>query len=174
MDHLGSAASDQARRAAGRLGDLVYENPFAFAAVGLAVGAAVGFLLPETRRENELMGETRDTLLDKAKATATDAMKRVQHVAEAATDAATEEAQRQNLTVASLSGQAAQQGRSLLDKAERVVESAAAAGKEEAKRYGQSPESSRPPGSERAPGVSTGSSTAAPAKPETRQEGCGP
>jgi len=122
---------------------MVYENPFAVAAVGVAVGAALGFLIPETRREEELMGEARDTLLDKAKATASDTMERVKRVAEAAKGAATQEAHKQDLTAEGLSRQAgavAELGKSLMDKVEGTVTSAAGAAREEAKRQGLSSE----------------------------------
>lgn len=42
------------------------ENPLALGACALAVGLAVGLLLPSTRREDELMGEHRDTLMEQA------------------------------------------------------------------------------------------------------------
>ncbi len=143
MGSIGMAAAGQARQAAHRAGDMVYENPFAVAAVGVAMGAAIGFLIPETRREGELMGELRDTMLDKAKATASDTMERAKRVAEAAKDAATQEAQKQNLSAESLSRQAgavAELGKSLMDKVEDTVTSAAGAAREEAKRQGLSSE----------------------------------
>ena len=43
------------------------ENPLALGACALAAGLAIGLLLPSTRREDELMGEHRDSLLDQAK-----------------------------------------------------------------------------------------------------------
>ena len=43
------------------------DNPLALGACALAAGLAIGLLLPSTRREDELMGEHRDSLLDQAK-----------------------------------------------------------------------------------------------------------
>jgi ElaB/YqjD/DUF883 family membrane-anchored ribosome-binding protein/uncharacterized protein YdhG (YjbR/CyaY superfamily) len=48
----------------------IEENPLAVGAVALAIGAAVGFSLPSTRYEGELMGEARQNLLQKAQDTA--------------------------------------------------------------------------------------------------------
>jgi hypothetical protein len=101
-------------------------------------------------------------------------MERVQRVAEAAKDAATDEAHRQNLSAASLSGQAgaaAELSKSLMDKAEDVVVSAADAAREEAKKQGLTAESAttktstgieeegKTPGD--LPGTTSASSTAA-------------
>ena len=90
-----SGAGDVAHRAYDRLGEYgtmaydkydeyIEENPLAVGAVALAVGAAVGFALPSTRYEGELMGEAREnvmqrvqdaagTFVDKAKHAATEA-----------------------------------------------------------------------------------------------------
>ena len=69
--------------AAGRrsLPAALYENPLAVGAVALALGTAVGFTLPQTRRENELLGEARDTLIDRAQAVAQDTLEKVRQVA---------------------------------------------------------------------------------------------
>ena len=42
------------------------ENPLAVGAVALALGAAVGFAIPSTRYEDQLLGETRARLVDQA------------------------------------------------------------------------------------------------------------
>jgi len=41
------------------------ENPLAIGAVALAVGAAIGFSIPSTAYENELVGEVRENLMSK-------------------------------------------------------------------------------------------------------------
>ena len=46
------------------------ENPLAVGAVALAVGAAVGFAIPATRYEGELLGDAREQLMTKAQSTA--------------------------------------------------------------------------------------------------------
>jgi len=60
----------------------IRENPLAAAAVAAAVGATIGLALPETERENQLMGEARDSVVDRAKEAARDAAERVQDTAE--------------------------------------------------------------------------------------------
>jgi hypothetical protein len=47
----------------------------------MAIGAAVGMALPESRREQELMGDTRDRLFDRAQAMAGDAVDRAKQTA---------------------------------------------------------------------------------------------
>lgn len=44
------------------------ENPLALGAGALIAGLCLGLLLPSTQRENELLGETRDSLMDQARA----------------------------------------------------------------------------------------------------------
>ena len=59
-------ASDARRYAA----DSYEENPLSGVLLGVAAGALLGLLLPRTRRENELLGETRDRLADAARSAA--------------------------------------------------------------------------------------------------------
>ncbi len=56
----------RARAAASRLAD---EQPLVLAALGVAVGAMIGALLPSTRREDAWMGDKRDELLGSARGT---------------------------------------------------------------------------------------------------------
>lgn len=79
------------------------ENPLAVGAAALAVGAVVGMVLPGTEKENELLGSTRDNLIDDASAMAKQTLHRAQSVAEqtaqVAAKEAKREAQKQNLTL---------------------------------------------------------------------------
>jgi ElaB/YqjD/DUF883 family membrane-anchored ribosome-binding protein len=84
--YLADQAQRQTRYAGERLQDALEDNPLAVGAVALALGAAVGFSLPLTNKENQLMGEARDTLVDKAQTLAQDTMQTVQRVAERVTD----------------------------------------------------------------------------------------
>ncbi|HLH26867.1 MAG TPA: DUF3618 domain-containing protein [Chloroflexota bacterium] len=108
MDQLGDQVgdmTDQAQyyveRAQGQLERMVQDNPLAVGAVALAVGAAVGMAVPETRRERELMGDTRDAFMERAQDVVQDATEKVQRVAQeagsAAQDAAKKEAKDQGL-----------------------------------------------------------------------------
>lgn len=49
-----------------RLVTTMHDNPLAVGAAVLALGTAVGLLIPRTNREDELMGAARDHLLEKA------------------------------------------------------------------------------------------------------------
>jgi len=69
----------------------IEENPLAVGAVALALGAAVGFAIPLTQKENEYMGEYRDNILEKAQETAQDALGTVKQMATEAQKAITDE-----------------------------------------------------------------------------------
>ncbi|MGZ3558651.1 MAG: hypothetical protein ACXU97_06025 [Thermodesulfobacteriota bacterium] len=61
------------------------------------IGLAVGFSIPETRSEHELMGETKDKLLSRAKELARGKMEKVEHVAMEAKRSAVEKAKEEGL-----------------------------------------------------------------------------
>lgn len=94
---VGERARYQARQAATVVQQNVEENPLAVGAVALAVGAALGFLLPETQKEHELMGEARDRIMDRAQTTAQQVGQKVQNVAREAVDTMKTQAQDQGL-----------------------------------------------------------------------------
>jgi ElaB/YqjD/DUF883 family membrane-anchored ribosome-binding protein len=87
-----SDAADSVRRTARRsqnqLQRMVRENPLLVGAGALMLGAAFGLAVPETETENEWMGETRDTLVGRARDLARDAADRVQDAAGSVADAA--------------------------------------------------------------------------------------
>jgi ElaB/YqjD/DUF883 family membrane-anchored ribosome-binding protein len=62
------------RRMSGDLGRLFRQNPIAFGVAAAAVGVAIGLSVPETETENELLGDTRDALVDRARDAASSAM----------------------------------------------------------------------------------------------------
>jgi ElaB/YqjD/DUF883 family membrane-anchored ribosome-binding protein len=66
---IGSRAKDQGRRARGGLERLVEDSPLAVAAGVAALGMAFGLLVPETEREQRLMGPARDDLVQRAQGT---------------------------------------------------------------------------------------------------------
>jgi hypothetical protein len=72
--------------------DTAESNPLGLAIGGLAVGFLVGTLLPQTRVENERMGEMSDRLIDAAKDTAGEAVERGKQVAEDAVSVAVDTA----------------------------------------------------------------------------------
>jgi ElaB/YqjD/DUF883 family membrane-anchored ribosome-binding protein len=58
------------------------ETPWVGAAVAIALGAAAGLAIPGTRREQDLLGETRDDLVDRAKEIGREKLQAVRRVAE--------------------------------------------------------------------------------------------
>lgn len=71
-------AGHQLHRAEETLEGAFDDNPMAFGAVALAVGAAVGLALPHTTKEDEWMGPTKEALLERAQTAAQDAIHRVE------------------------------------------------------------------------------------------------
>jgi hypothetical protein len=69
------------RRAAGQFQRAIRMNPLAASAIAAGVGAVIGFALPETERENEWMGQSRDAVVDRAQDMALDAAERVKDAA---------------------------------------------------------------------------------------------
>lgn len=66
---------------ASQLQRLLQRNPLVMGAVAATLGIAVGLAIPETERENRLMGETRDNLADKAKDAAHGAVDKAKQLA---------------------------------------------------------------------------------------------
>lgn len=101
------------------------QKPFAIGMAALAAGVAAGLTVPSTRKENELMGETRDRLLDQAKGLGREAVDKGRQVARAATDVVKTEVDRQGLRPAAIAEKVRTIGReaeqALKAEAERVV-----------------------------------------------------
>ena len=84
---IGPEVPRQARRVEQQAERTFLDNPLAVGAAVLAVGAVVGLSLPRSRREDQLMGETRDRLLQGAQGAAHDAAIAVRHLGEEAASA---------------------------------------------------------------------------------------
>jgi ElaB/YqjD/DUF883 family membrane-anchored ribosome-binding protein len=84
---------NKAKARAGEVGTQAYdmydhyleENPLAVGAVALALGAAVGFAIPSTRYEAELMGDARNQLMEKAQGHASNLLDQAKQVVTEAT-----------------------------------------------------------------------------------------
>lgn len=83
--HVSSATMRKSGEVKNFFSRAMQESPLVLGAVVLLLGIAAGLLLPGTRRENELMGETRDNLLDKAQEVVSEIKETVQSVATTAT-----------------------------------------------------------------------------------------
>ncbi|HEX6241239.1 MAG TPA: hypothetical protein VFZ61_10115 [Polyangiales bacterium] len=84
--HLGDQAASYGRKAYGAVGragtramKLSGDNPLVTGLVALMLGATAGLLLPATRRENRLLGGSRDRLLHAAQQSATQLKETAQH-----------------------------------------------------------------------------------------------
>jgi hypothetical protein len=97
------------------------KRPFAIGIAALAAGVAAGLTVPSSRKEKELMGETRDRLLDQAKGLTRDALDMGRQVARVATETVRTEAERQGLTASDV----AQRVRTVAREAEEAVKSEA-------------------------------------------------
>ena len=135
--HAGSQARRAARRTsagAARAGrsvqrsflDLIEEQPLVVGTIGVAVGAAIGALLPPTRTEDRWVGPARDRVRDEAARVGREQYEKASHVAEKAYESAREEADAQGLTP--------QQDRTVAERVEEVAKSAADAARSQAAR----------------------------------------
>lgn len=70
-----------ARKARNQMQRMLRENPLMIGAAAIVVGAAVGMTLPETERENQLMGEARDSVVEGVQEKVRDTAERVQRAA---------------------------------------------------------------------------------------------
>lgn len=94
----GEQAQQQAQRAKSGFQQTLQESPLALGALAFGVGAAFGFSMPGSRKEDELMGEKRDQLANQAQQKIDETQQRAQRVAEQARSTAEEEANRQDLS----------------------------------------------------------------------------
>jgi ElaB/YqjD/DUF883 family membrane-anchored ribosome-binding protein len=76
---------ESARHTAQRVETSYNESPIGMGAVALAIGLAIGYSLPATRREARMMGDSRDKLVDKARERVADARERIEGAVERAT-----------------------------------------------------------------------------------------
>lgn len=124
-----SHAADTASRAASYLQD----QPLLLGALGVSVGALLAAVLPPTRTEDQLMGEVRDNLRDRAGSVAGAALASGMRVADEAIAAGTETARREGLTgseATDVAGRAAGKVADAASSAERVIEDGLRAGRD--------------------------------------------
>ena len=81
---------DTTWRAGTRMRRLLHENPLLVAAAAMLTGAAFGRALPQTEKENDLMGEARDQVVDRVQGAAREAADNVRDLANAVQQVATQ------------------------------------------------------------------------------------
>ena len=81
MHDTRNTARQTVRKTQNQLQRMLRDNPLLVGAAAVLAGAAVGASLPETERENQLMGEARDSMVDRAQEAARDAANTVKEVA---------------------------------------------------------------------------------------------
>jgi len=92
VGEISHRSQEQYYRAKDGVNRMVDEQPLMIGVLGLAAGALLGAMLPSTRREDEMMGSTRDDLLDKAKEAASEQAERVKESAKHVAEVVKEEA----------------------------------------------------------------------------------
>jgi len=115
-----AAAKAQVQHTARQVGGFFDRNPLSLVALGVVAGAALGTTLPETRREQRLMGETSDRLKRQARETLHEKTQQTKETVAAARDAAVDEAQAQGLSAQGVR----QEGEALREKVSKVAQAA--------------------------------------------------
>jgi ElaB/YqjD/DUF883 family membrane-anchored ribosome-binding protein len=85
---LAQSTADAVTDAASNLNRMAHEQPLLVAGIGLALGLAIGAVVPMSELENRLMGEPSDKLKDSAEEFASEGYEKVKAVAEDALEAA--------------------------------------------------------------------------------------
>ncbi len=121
--------AQKARNLADSASDLFQREPLATAAVGLAIGALIGTLLPHTRTEDEQMGALSDSVKAQAKDLAAEGYEQAKEVAGETYSAAKKEADKQGLNPSDVDTSELH----LADRVGSVIKSAARAGEDAAR-----------------------------------------
>ena len=89
--HAADVARRKAWQARQQSRDFLRDSPLVAGLAAIAFGAMIAAAIPETDKEDELLGETRDRLMDRGKDLAREGINKAKHVAEAATETAKNE-----------------------------------------------------------------------------------
>ena len=88
---LAMEARSRAFQARTQTRDVLRDTPLVAGIAAIALGAIVAAVIPETQKEDQLLGETRDRLLDRGKELAREGVEKAKHVAQAAKESAKQE-----------------------------------------------------------------------------------
>jgi ElaB/YqjD/DUF883 family membrane-anchored ribosome-binding protein len=75
-------AQYRAERVGSRFGEIMEDNPLLIGAAAAALGAVIGFAFPSSEKENQIFGEKRDQLMDRAQEVVGEKVQQVQQVAQ--------------------------------------------------------------------------------------------
>ncbi|WNM62601.1 DUF3618 domain-containing protein [Candidatus Nitrospira neomarina] len=89
-DEIREHTREQGERMKVEVSRYIQESPLAIGAMAFAIGTAIGLSLPRSEKEDQWMGETRDRLLQEAKATAKEIMPMAKEAVSEAQRAASE------------------------------------------------------------------------------------
>lgn len=87
-----------AQKATNQLEQMIQDNPLVVGGVALVLGAVIGMMLPATQKENQLLGNVHDSLMEKAGDAVQQTFDKVTNVAGEVTNTVKEEAKNQGLT----------------------------------------------------------------------------
>jgi hypothetical protein len=109
-------------RGRAQLARTVDEHPLVTSVAFLALGVLTSFLVPETDRENQWLGETAEKVRRRAKEKGEDLLDRGKHVVEATVEAAKREAAEQGLTPQGLKESAKEVAKEAKEAARRTAQ----------------------------------------------------
>ncbi|RUX71810.1 DUF3618 domain-containing protein [Mesorhizobium sp. M7A.F.Ca.US.005.03.1.1] len=116
-----SVTGDMAAKAARSAQDLLENQPLAIAAAGLAIGAAIGAMLPHTATEDEQLGAYGEKLRDTAETMLDRGLDEAKQVAAEAYETIKQEAGRQHMEADTIADQLGEIVKSTADKTEHAV-----------------------------------------------------
>lgn len=91
VSHMADVTRDKARAMRQQTRDVMRDSPLVAGIAALALGAIIAAVIPETDKEDELLGETRDRMLDQAKDAASEGVDKARRMVSVATDAVTDQ-----------------------------------------------------------------------------------
>lgn len=159
---LGYSTRYQARRAQTGFWQMMEENPLAVGIATLTLGVLAGLSLPATRKENELMGETRDKVVDRIEEAGREALEKGKHVAETAVETIKDEADHAGLTASGIAEKVREVGAKTKDAVKEEVQASTGSqgqGSSGSQSQGQGSGAGMTSGGVTTPSATTGSAT---------------